>query len=364
MAKERKNPKKRIKLRLIPVVLLLALILGAGYYFRDSLKGLTSFLPVIGSKDRITYSGHAEKRYGEINGNLVVASAKGVQVIDRAGNKLLNKAFDITSPALSCDGSYAIIYDIGGKTAKVFQKDDILYEITSETFILSADVSEKGTAVIVEDCQGYNGMVSYYGKDGKVLMQWFSGESYVMGAKLSPDGKTIAALGITEKGSRIVFLEASTGNELGSFSAEGEVFIDIQFKSNSTVSAVGKERLLSIKKDGTVAGEYSYEGMTLRQYEFGEKFDVVILSSYQVGDVYTMATLNGSKEIKKAEIAGNIADIDINGWEAAIYSERDITVYSRSCEVKRIYEDKIGLDGIIYLGGKLAGLGSYYAEIL
>lgn len=365
MSERREKKRKRsLKSRLIGLLLIAAIILGAGYYYRAVIIDVVESLPFTSGADRLNYIGHTQKRFATIGTNLVVGSSKGVQVISKANKKLLTESFEIMSPGLETDGAYGIIYDIGGKIAKVFDKNAVLYTAESETAIISADVSERGTAVLAQDAEGYNGMVSFYAKSGNLQMQWFSGEAYIMNVKLSPNGKTIAALGITKEGSRIIFLDASSGDEIGVYKADGEILIDIAFKSNSKVSAVGKTKLVSVKKDGSEAGSYSYDGKVLRRHEFGKSFDILLLSDYQVGDFYSLVTMNGHREIKKAEVTGNVSAISIKGWNAAVYSDRSITVYSRSCDVKKTYENRLGLEGVIYIGGKIAALGSYYAEIL
>lgn len=355
------------KSKFVFLLLAAALIAATAFYFKDNITSMigsiTKFLG--GAADEISYSGYADKNYAEVDGCLAIVSVRGIQVVDLTGEQTLNDTFDMVSPAVKSNGEYGIAYDIGGKTAKVFTSDKVLYSRDGDTAIISANVNDEGYAVVCAREEGYNGIVTVYNNAGQKILDWYSGEAYVMSACLSGNSEIMAALCVAESGGRVVFIDVASGDEIGRYECE-EVLIDMVFSGSSSADVISQSGIYTINEKGELKKTYGFEGKYLRGYCLGTSgLHAVVLSSYSIGDDCTAITVKNGKEVGMAEGISSVMKISISGSKFAVLTTSGVKIYSKYGNEKKSFEDLGEVQDILMMkNGHLIAAKVNYASVL
>ena len=354
--------RKRKKKSKLPAILIAAAIcLGicaAGYYYGDSI------MPHSGNDgSEISYAGYADGTYAELDDSLVIASSRGIQVIGRDGAATYSDSFNMASPAAKTCGDYAVAYDVGGTAVKVFMYDGAVYSPSCEESVISACVNKKGYSAVCTQCDGYNGHVTVYDADGNAKFEWFSGESFVLSAAISPDSSTLAVLGMTADGSRVVTFNIASDVEKGRYEMPGTVFFDISFDSKNEISLIAQDRFVTISSDGKEKYEYVFSPRYLKCCDM--QTHTVVLSDYQTGGSCDIVRLKNGK--MKTVVTGipEAYRISVKNSRTAVLTGNDIRVYSVFGKEKAVFPSVAGAyDAIICSDGAVLAPKTFSAMIL
>lgn len=348
----------------------LVLICAAGYYYRSELgsifSAITGFLGGGSSANEISYTRYSDSTYRAIGNSLAVVSSRGVQVVSGGGKSAFDENYDVGSPACDINGDKGVIFDIGGNTAKVFTESGIIFEIETKNPIINAGVNSAAYLAVCTTDPGYNGLVSVYDETGKLRYEWFSGEAYVLKAQISPDSKTLAVLGITEAGSRAVFLDLATGEEKGRYDAAAETMIDIAFEDSETLAAVSTTKFTTLDTKGNVQSTLGFGGKYLREYCLGESdVHVVILSEYQAGDGCEAVVIDGGKEKSTVEGLPAVNEMSVSSGRFAVLTDSAVKVFSKYGREKISFKHDGDIVSIVLAkSGAVFACGTYRAEVL
>ena len=347
---------------IIVAAVLVVAVLAAVLYFSDS-AGL------FGDSDGVakySYAGYAESRYAPLEDHLAIVSMKGVQVIDPSGNASFYESCDMQYPAVHTAGAYGAAYDIGGMTVRVFDRNGIRYTENNGESVVSASVNGRGYLAVCSEREGYYGHVTVYNEKGDAKFEWFSGESRVLSAVLSPDSEMIAVLGVTEAGSRISFFSMDSEEEKGRYYFHGAVFFDLCFDNDREVTAVSSEKTVTLHTDGTEKSSFSFDGKALKCYRFGEDgTHVFALSDYQTGGECKLVTVKDGEGKTVAENIPETFRVAIRKNRIAVMTGSDVRVYTASGKEKAVYDSVSGASDIVFRAdGAVIAAKTFSAEIL
>mgnify|MGYP003378093420 FL=1 len=149
----------------------------------------------------------------------------------------------------------------------------------------SAAVGKNGSfAVATESSQGYTTEIIVYTSKKKELFHWYGLDLTILDVALSPDGKYLAAVGVTAddgamKSSVLVFDMGKT---------EPVVRVDdtdillcaVGFFSNGAVAAVGDTGIWVVSENGSIQQKQGYDGKELVGFAVGEKNATAVLRDY------------------------------------------------------------------------------------
>lgn len=228
--------------------------------------------------------------YSQANGAVAAAGTLGFQVLGPDGRETLRDSYRTTAPALTENNGLFIAFDIGGKSIRIFNNSEILYSFEAEGTVVSASINKSGWFCVVtqEQLGGSRGTVSVYNNSGRMVYQVTIGSSFVLSAILSNDNTNLAILGIAQSGSVItLYTGINTDKDdpdriinLGS-----EVFLEIDYLSNSTLLAYGERSVLTVNilADEPVRDLYNYGEKRLGGYTRTDEFIALLLYDNNIG---------------------------------------------------------------------------------
>ena len=331
------------------------LITGKGQL---SLDGVKRFFGGAGGEPKtagFSYESGFNNVFADLNGGFAVASTVGVQVFDSGGNKKYTEIFEMSNPALISSGKLGAVYDLGGKSLKVFDTSGILGSLKTDGGIIAAALGRNGSlAVCKQESGGYKASVSFYRGgayqfDKKPPFQWFSGDGYILSAALSPDEKRLAVLTLTGTGSRIVFFSLDSTTEKGSATLAGRLALDIRFTEDGRVMAVCKDALVAVSATGSNQVVTEYADKYLAAYSTGGAgFTAIALSNYMVGDLGKLVTASDEgKMIGTLETRRRIVSVSALGAYVAVLYGDGFSVYDRNLKECAHDDDTAGTLGAI-----------------
>ena len=368
MSRDRaKNEKKSGELQ--PVFLVLVLVLAAvlvilslnGNIGQKLISKVRNAGPREVATDCFYFSPGKDPVFADVSGGLACASGSGLQVYDRTGAQTVNELFMMESPAIMSKNGRGVAYDIGGRELRMFDGSQVIFRLTSEDPIISAEISESGRFAVCTGDSGYKGRVTVYSETGDELFRWYSGEGYVLSAALPASGNELAVLTVTERGSRIVRLHTDDEEYLVSTELPGELLIDAAFTRKNAIAAIGETAFYVIKEDGDPV-KTDFGGKYLRAYVLGEELNAAVLMDYRSGFAGQLTVFSDKgEETASCEVRDLIA-LSSAGRYAAVLTNDSLTVYDSSLYRVGSYRVSGFSDVIMRTDGTVAAAAENYAE--
>ena len=221
----------------------------------------------------------------ETQDGLALLTDTAYVVYNANGGEVLRRPHGYSSPILKTAGKYALIAEAEGTRLRLETRSSTAAELTMENKIISAAVGKNGSfAVATESSQGYTTEIIVYTSKKKELFHWYGLDLTILDVALSPDGKYLAAVGVTAdagamKSSVLVFDMGKT---------EPVVRVDdtdillcaVGFFSNGAVAAVGDTGIWVVSENGSIQQKQGYDGKELVGFAVGEKNATAVLRDY------------------------------------------------------------------------------------
>lgn len=199
----------------------------------------------------------ASSQYEKFGSNVLKYTKDGASYLDSTGKQIWNITYQMKTPIVAVNGSYAAFADQKGNNVTICNREGSTGSFTTNLPILKVTVSAHGVvAVIVEDVT-FN-YIHFYASDGRKLdigvMTQLAKEGYPLDISLSPKGtQLIASYVYLDSGilqSHIVFRNFSEKGKnlndrfLGGFPHDGTIVPRVEFLSEEYAVAVGDNMLL------------------------------------------------------------------------------------------------------------------------
>ncbi|NCB50362.1 MAG: hypothetical protein EOM54_00580 [Clostridia bacterium] len=302
------------------------------FLLRDEIGDL---LGAGGDEDRGTawsFEVGSSQVFAAAGNGLATASSTGLQLLDANGYTIVRHICALETPALAVSGKLAAAFDIGGKTLRVADFEGNVTEMDTSGVIISVTMNDDGFMAVTTSEPGYKGLVTVYNASLQPVYEWYSGEGYPLVARVSPDGKSLAALTAGADGGRVHIFSLSENAEKASFLAEGELFIDIGWMTSGRLCAISESRAVFIEDTGEVSGEYDFDGMYLTEYDFGGSgFLTIALSKYLSANASLVVTLGDSGELLgQMEPETELKCLSVSGKEVLMLFPEGLSLYSQS----------------------------------
>ena len=242
--------------------------------FRDDISGEDSWITAwlfsrgrsLGTADRIAFDEDRDALHALFGENLAVLSGDRLAVYDASGTERLSRKVNFSSPALAVAGDRVIAYDRSGSSALVADTRSVRVEYDFP--VLTAAGGSRGHYALVTRQSGYRSVAQVYDDRDRLYFKWYSAESYILAAALSPSGRRLAVAAVGQKGetalTTITFLDTERTEPLAVAEIEGEPPLAAEFSDNSHVYIVTESGVYFYTDEGLLLGHYSYGGLVLR----------------------------------------------------------------------------------------------------
>ena len=325
----------RISSRMILLIVFVVLFITASilvFVFRDDIANALGTGRSSGSSSKpFTFTSGSEQVFDSIGNGLVVASTNGIEVIDSGGREITKELMTLSTPAIVSSNEHAAVFDVDGSVIEIVDLKGNMTDLKQDNNIITVTMNEKGWLAVCTDELGYNGKVTVYNKDLDSVYEWYSGEGYLLTAKVSPDSQYLATLTVTSKGGAVHILKLDSEIEVATYNSENEFLYDLDWISNATIASIGDDKVSFIGKDGKLNAELVYDTKKLTDFAYGDGFAVLMLSDYGSGDGGTLVTVGeDGATLGKLSIENGLEKIDVNGKYVAFLSSNGVSLYTQS----------------------------------
>lgn len=258
----------------------------------------------------------------------------GLQILDKNGVTVTRSIVSLTNPGAVSAGNRAAAYDVGGTALRVGDTKGNLTVLDTDNKLISVTMNDSGYLAAVTEETGYKGLVTVYNSDLEPVYRWHSGTNYVLMARVSPDGRTMAALTLEETGSAVHVFSLSSEEEAAVYHTDRLLLYDAAFLDNDRLCAVHDGGLVFFTTAGEAGGSYSFGGQYLSGYSFdGDGFAAVMLSQYQSGTGGTVVTVGYGGQVNgQLSPPETVLGLSVRGRQVLIRYGESTAVYSQSLE--------------------------------
>lgn len=266
------------------------------------------------------------------------------EVLNKSGKKLFSRQHEFNSPAISVSPQRALIFDRGGRSAFVFNNNDVLHSFELENEIYCADIGRNGTVAFGTKSSGYVSQVEVFDKNKKSKFIWYSSNDLVNNVAVSDNGKMVAVSTVNVSGgeyySKVSVFNFSSADPVYTVEYSGSLIYSLDCVSGSSFAVAfdGGVDHISWKK-GTKTecrSEYSLKIFRSRKNAFS-----LTVCGNKAGNIVTVYSKKAQK-LASFEIASDITDITY--CKEKVYILSDSYLYIYGLDGKQIGE-KVNLSG-------------------
>ncbi len=342
---EEQRPKKRRKLPgillffltlavVLGVVLVAAYRDGTGFdvlrrYFSYSREEKTS------GDAGYDYDASSSNRFAALGDTLVVLSDTSLKLLGQGGEELWSANVQMKAPALATGGGRAVAYDVGGRELYVLdEKGEVAsFQTDEEEPLIAATLNGKGWLAVTAEKQNYKGCVSVYNAKMEKVFDFNSSRRFVSDACVTDDCAYLAAVTLGQEDgsfvSNIVLYDLTQTEPVANYSVRDGLVMSVTQQSGKLVT-VSDNKLTIADTAGQIAGEYSYGGTYLREYDCGgDGYTVLLLNRYQSGSVGRLVTVGtDGEELASLDVHEEVLSISAAGRYVAVLYTDSLVVYN------------------------------------
>lgn len=358
--------KKRLKLLLRNVLIAVA-ILGVLFlllYVFNVFKGspLERFFSLHreDAADRFPVTIKTEQLVGmeDAGGDLAVLTRSSVMIYDTTGERKTILSHGYTNPVMKTSEKRILTYDRGGTRLRLDTTSGSIREITTDTPILTAELSPEGKVVVATSYRASVYNILVYDENLSLLFRKMTTTDYTSLA--FSDDETHVALGSIDSPAGILETELSILDRTNETSVQTIEVSDILpvkigYLSDGLVVA-GKDSAVCVDLRSGKQTRMNYPGDLERLDLVPEK--ALLLVNEDPFSAYSVLTLlTGSGEVKTAELTDDVLDLYCDGEQVCVLMKNSVAHYDMSLKklgeypLSKSCQKLIRIDGNAYLMG-------------
>lgn len=297
---------------------------------------------------------------------------RAVEVYDSSGEQTMRTPVRLSRPAISATGDTAIAFDLGGTAAIVFDSRDIVTSVETTAPIVSAYINPQGRfCIVIQEGGGSRGTVMVHDERGYERFRVTMGTGFVLSAKLSHDGNSLAILNYTNQGSRITFYnDLSEDRDFPDavFNYYDGIIVDFFFLRSGDIIAITVDAVLLIDNTAGYSTLFSYPDSRLAGYTFSEDTLVLHLYDYLIGysgrliSMSSSGTLHGERSTSRAILSMSFRDNTL-----VTLQHDSLTFFSQALEALPIVGDvtlPVGANNALLLLDTVAMVANDHSTIV
>ncbi len=196
------------RLKKLLLVLLILVLAGGGVYLWWSGRYMSDYAI---SWENTASGGMGEsetfKGYELFSDGVINYSRDGASFVDREGDAIWERSYQMNSPRAFVNGDHAAIADIGGTSLYIFDDENNTGSVSSVLPIITAAISQQGVVYVVTS-DGDSEYINAYREDGSAIeltvRSLITGDGYPLCISASPDGSQLITAYVSIDGSSIM----------------------------------------------------------------------------------------------------------------------------------------------------------------
>jgi len=287
--------------------------------------------------------------YESFGSYLIRYSQNGVACLDKEGTVLWDHGYSMRSPFICIREDYAVIGDLQGQTAVIFQEDRVLGTISTTMSILNLTISAHGVvALMLDDVD--SSLIQFYEKSGLKLDIVIKNvltekDGYPMDLSSSPKGTGLMlSLVYMDQGSlqsRITFLNFDVGKTesdrvVGMFKYGEVLFPQVEYLTDEVACAFGDNQinLYSLKKETSPELLKSIECTSEIQSIFTGKNRIGVVLNGENGEYQAQIYDLSGELLMEKEIPLAYTHAEFSGDYLLFYNSSECMVLNQNGKVK------------------------------
>ena len=256
-----------------------------------------------------------------------------------AGKEIYSYAHGFENPVLKTSKTRALVFSQGGSDLLIYNLQSLKGTLQTEKPIITACISDSGAYAVVTQSDSYAAAVSVYGKNGKLMYEWFSASDTVNNIAISPDGKKIAlSLFNATSGaysSKISVYGFESADPLFTKNIDGSPIYGLDSTHNSGFFAVSQNKLIFVKWSDYTVKEYDSD-YNAAMFRAGSGGAVAVFNreSDRTDNRIVLFNTKGER-ISEFEFKQAVSDIQVSGGHIYCMSDTEVFLLSDSGEKLR-----------------------------
>lgn len=292
------------------------------YITYDNLKYLVrdfSYVSVYDESDftKIIYNGRSDMTFKYFRGGLASVCGEKLRYYDSSGLPLLEDDISYSEPVMESSDKYLLIYDIGGVEYSIYNQLTEIISRKSSGRIISGDVSEDGSYIIVSRSPETKYVVELYNSAFSKTMSIYK-DNYVLDASISPDGNKIvicsAVYDNSDLSCEIDICEAGRTEHVVTIKYSHTMPLNVCSTEDGFI-LLCDNGLYFFNYSGELIKNCFFDGMLLRYSDINEHSAVVVGSTNAIGNENRVVVFSSSGE--------KLYDAQINLRVGGAYASRN-----------------------------------------
>ncbi len=242
--------------RILITVLALAAVIAASALVLNISSGSSAMMRV---------ENDATTGYKNFDGGILQYTKERAVFYDKSWKQAWSDSYAMSAPTAVERGSYAALFETGGRNIRVYNKDGLLYNVQTSDIISRVSLAENGYIGVISG--GDANVISVYSTSGNILFQRIEADSgvYPLSCDISSDGEIIAIGYIDTSGIKIkskigfFYVKSEKDNDYvdsmyAAVEKDNEIVFDMYFMSGNDLIAIGDRHITNISASGTEQG--------------------------------------------------------------------------------------------------------------
>lgn len=280
--------------------------------------------------------------------NVAVISNGNISLHDLSGRKLFSYNYSMSSPAVSCDDHYILVYDIGGSEATVFNSFSKIKTFKFDFPIYSADIKNDHIAVVTGNDLSRT-ILYVYKFDNKekdyVLRYSKQFDRFINSVSLAENGKqafvsTISSLNGKYDCLLSVFdTDSTSSSPILSYPSESELPVKVSISKNGAeLYAVTDSSLMFFGKNLQNINTYHYNQNKISGYYSNNSLIVLTERNNLAGNSMKLTVLSSDgTKVRDFTVSDEIYDVSIG--KNFVYALGKNSVYRYAVATDNIEQD-------------------------
>ena len=274
--------------------------------FRYLVKDMNIDIPTSTSEfGNISYSDDSEAVFAIFKNDLVSVGRNSVEIIDTAGNIVLNSDISYVTPRISVGEKYFLIYDLSGYEFAVYNSFSVLHSGKLDYPISHAYMCDDGKILVITRSKEYRCVANIYNKDYELAYTWKTNDKYIFDGVLHEDGSFVLLCSSVSDGFfDCVTVSGNMKNEdvTVSDTYKGTVGMKLGEFDDGNRVIFSSDGMIFEDKDGVPLSRQNYGADICLLVNSTDKyaFNVIDSASLSVGNMLNVYASDGEKVFSKS----------------------------------------------------------------
>ncbi len=298
-----------------------------------------------------------------VKNDLLTTDPHTITFYDVNGERKASYSHNFSKPIVKTAGKRVLVFDNGAYGFKLYKKGGESYSKTADDTILTGDVCEAGTAVIVTTSNKYAASAKFYDKDGKLIYN-YDCTARIMSVTLNSEGTSCYICtfysGNGELRSQIRRIDLDKSGEQMISEEIPSLAIGCKVNDAGDIMAACDTAFYILSPDGKLRSEYKYDG-DLVSYDLGHAGAAVLLSGGSKNSgklMIAQAGAAGSAEFRELNSESAVKIVKTAGDRVILLGSDKAYAFdfmgnlTTNSAIGREYSNFAYIDGALYLLGK------------